>query len=484
MHLFARRRKRSGLALILILMALAVLGAVAAGMVTAGSGHLMQAYSSSESVEAEYAARAGAYMKLAQLRSGNLDPLKSTELTSTGAFYSATVTAGPGPGNPAFPPDGTYYVEGVGRSRGGKERRLGILASLSNSRWDHAIFGNNKITLKSGSYTDSFDSDNPLATADHSKASIATNNPTQGIEIEDNDGVVIGWANSRDAGGAFRKGKSKGEVEIHPMANVVGPPGSLEGVTVKADEKGGRKGKGQRGGKSYKDFSNASQEANMDPVEIPAGLPAGTAGTVNPSVSPLPSVVSSPLPTRVPPGAYHDLRVTPGQVALLDVSTLEPGSTAEYVFHSIELRGGTLQVLQPPTGDPVTVKLYVDTGSGNRVDTTAGIRMEGGAMVNPVSKPINLQFLVAGQGKLTLEGHDERFSGATPTAYWVAYAPEAKIELNKGQIYGAIVANEVVLDGDSLTDASKPPAVVHYDVTLLDDDENPAKFRILSVRRY
>ena len=458
--------------MILVLLALLVLGTVAGGVVTVGSGHLMHAYSSNQTAEAQYAARSAAWIKLGQVRSGDLNALATAKMPTSGATYSATVTVGPGPGSPPFPPPDTYYIEGVGASAGGKQRRVGILARLSQSRWNHAVFGNNEVAMKAGSYTDSFNSDG--GAADHSKASVATNNSVGGVKIENTDSVVIGWANSVGLDGKPKKKKDEDEVELDPKANAQGPPGSVESVVVKT-----AKGKG----KAYNEFVNGSQKANMDPVVLPKGLPIGGVGSIDPLVSPYPSVTPL-LPTLMPPGAYHDLDVGSKQVAILDVSAAAPGSTVEYIFHSIKLDGGILQVQQPPTGKPVTVKIYIDTGKGAKVDPKAGIWMKGGSLVNPIAKPINMQFLVAGEGKLSLEGHDELKDGLTPTAYWVAYAPEAQIEVLKGQIFGSIVANKVLLDGESLTDPEKAPAVVHFDVTLLDDEENPPMFEILSVRYY
>ena len=461
------RRKR-GIAIVMVMLALLVLGTVAGGVVMVGTSHLNHAYASQDTLEAQYAARAAAWIKMAQVRSGDLDPLSKVTLPGTGASYTATVIAGPGPGTPPFPPPNTYYIEGVGTSAGGKVRRVGILARLSSSRWNHAIFGNNKVEMRSGSYTDSFNSDGGFA--DHSKASVGTNKPDHGVVIEDSDSVVIGWANSVGSDGKRKRKKDKDEVELDPKADAQGPPGSTESVTVFQ-----KKGKSR----AYNQFVTGAQEANMDPVVLPKALPAGGAGTILPGDT-YPTV---DVPGLIPPGAYQDLKMGPGEIAVLDVSKVAPGSTAEYVFsHGIELKGGTLTVLQPPAGKPVTVVVYIDSGDGS--DDTAGLVMEGASLVNPVSKPVNLQFMVAGKGKLSLEGHDDAKHGATPTAYYVAYAPEARIEVLHGQIFGAIVADKVVLDGDDLTGKDNAPAVVHFDVTLLDDDENPPQFSVLSVRNY
>ena len=473
------RSVRSGIALVIVLVSLLVLGTVAAAVVTVGSAHLSHAYSGSQSQEAIYAARAGAYIKMGQVRSGDLNAISTTEMKGSKATYSATVTA-PGSSSKSFPPPDTYYIESVGTSAGGTQRRMGILVSLSQSRWNHAIFGNSKVYMKDGSYTNSFNSDN--GEVDHSKASVATNSPDKGVEIGKSDSVVIGWANAIDpTTGKVKEKKKEDDIELDPKANVQGPPGSIEKLTVKS--KSGVKNK------AYRNFEVADQLADMAPVVLPKSLPPGTVGTIDTSLNPVPLLpsVDTNIPTAVtvlPPGAYYDLKVGAAQVATLDVSAMPEGSTAEYIFHAIDLKGGTLTVKQPAVGKPVTVKVYIDTGSGPALDKTAGLRMEGSSLVNPIAKPINLQFLIAGEGTVTLEGHTDLKDGPSPTAYYVAYAPEAHIEVLKGQIYGALVADTVTLDGASILDPSKAPAVVHYDVTLLKDEENPPIFHVLSVRYF
>ncbi|MCA9796819.1 MAG: hypothetical protein KC910_33645, partial [Candidatus Eremiobacteraeota bacterium] len=67
--------KNRGVALIVILMSLALLAAVAMGLATISSGQLMHAHSENQSQEALYAARAGAWIKLGQVRSGDTNAI-------------------------------------------------------------------------------------------------------------------------------------------------------------------------------------------------------------------------------------------------------------------------------------------------------------------------------------------------------------------------------------------------------------------------
>lgn len=489
------RTTSKGIALVVVLMALLVLGTLTGSLVVVSSGHLMHAYGGNESQEALYAARAGAWMKLAQYRSHkNLDPIGETQLPG-GATYSATAKEGaetPGlltkkqwtaltklPKSNSFPPEGSVYVEGVGKSSSGKVRKVGILATISHSRWNHAAFGNNRVELKSGAYTDCFNSYGEQI--DHSKASIATNNPNDGIIIGDHKSVVVGWANSKGTDGKYHKKKSKEATanNLQALAPVQGPPGSTESVVVGGDSKGSV---------SYRGFQTGDSSGNQELVVIPAipTSPLTTAdldgqGTITYApTQPRPDITVTGEVRLLPEQAFHYLRVNPGGKVVLDVSSYEDGATVQYLFTGINLNSSSLEVLQPPDGE-VTVKVYVDTGNGS--DPSAGVLMQGASVVNPSQRPINLQLLIAGKGVNKLEGHDDVKHGTTPKAYYVAYGPEADIEVFGGQIFGAVVGNNVTLDGDEL-DPSKAPAVIHFDTALLKDAENQSTFVVHSVRHF
>lgn len=510
-----QRRSKKGIALIVVLMALLVLGTLAGGLVVVTSGHLMHAYSGNESQEALYAARAGAWMKLAQYRSDkNEDPIKDTKLPGSGALYSATIYVGDpvsysaksGSGTASdiisgvignvggsktskaakFPPPGTVYVEGVGKSPGGMVRKVGILAQMSQSRWNHAAFGNTQVEMKSGSYTDSFNSMG--GEIDHSKASIATNNPKDGIKISDHQSVAVGWAQGKDSTGKSKKKKGKQSnkvTNLNAMAAVEGPPGSLESTVVTGDKNARF---------SYKSFKT-SLSSNQDPVVLPSILPStlttadlAGGGTITPDkTSPNPDLDVTGEVSITPDQAFNYVNVQPNGKIVLDVSAQTPGTKVQYLFTGINLQDkSALEVKQPATGGDVTVQVYINTGDGK--DPAAGVLMEGSSVVNPSQNPINLQLLIAGKGKNTLEGHDDNKDGAVPKAYFVAYGPEAEIEVFGGQIFGAVVGDKVTMDGDTdksgNLDPNKAPAVIHYDVSLLEDDQNSPSFAILSERHY
>lgn len=490
------RQLNHGIALVVVLLALLVLGTLAGGLVMVTSGHLMHAYGGNESQEALYAARAGAWVKLAQYRSAkNLNPIPETKLPGSSASYTATIKEGDpraglitkrqmnerGPREKTidFPPPGTVYVEAVGKSSGGKTRKVGILATLSQSRWNHAAFGNTKVELKSGAYTDSFNSYGEQP--DHSRASIATNNPKDGIIIGDHRSVVVGWANSSGDDGRkkMKKDKKSTPNNLEALASVQGPPGSTEAVVIGGDKESA---------KSYRGFQTGDSSSNQDPVVIPA-IPTSTLTTdtldgqgtitVLPD-QPHPDLTVTGEVRLTPEQAFHYLKVQPGGKVYLDVTGYPDGATVQYLFTGITLNSSSLEVLQPPDGE-VTVKVYVDTGDGS--DPSAGVLMQGASVVNPSQRPINLQLLIAGKGVNKLEGHDDAKHGTTPKAYYVAYGPEADIEVFGGQIFGAVVGDKVTLDGDELN-PEKAPAVIHYDTALLQDTENASTFVIHSVRYF
>lgn len=523
-------KKDHGFALFAVLLSILVLATVAGGITVAGSNHLTMSYSQGQAQTAHYAARTGAWMKLAQVRDGNLDPLAPTTMPATGATFSATVTIGDD--NPdTFPPQGTYYIEGVGKTVSGHSKRVGVLASVTQSRWSNAAFGNSEVIMMAGSYTDSFNSDG--GAVDHSLASIATNNPNAGIKLNSKKDIVIGWsgavAKTADPNGKQKYAKhARGVVTPIPEASIQGPPGSSESSVVQAktiktsiieslnrvDAK-----------PLYRSFETAPGVVTNNPVTIPTldeapptdsgtvaisaleedarggfvgdakidttlgdlgvSLPAGIT-EVNSGLNGLASVtVSSEATTRLPPGSYDFLTVQNGGDAVLDVSDAEPGSEVSYVFSGIHLENGTLRVAQPPSGD-VTVKVYVDTEDGS--DPNRSVRMQGSSLLNPKTKPILLQFLIAGTGENILEGYDEDKDGvdSTPEAYYVAYAPEGTIKVNRGAIFGSVSADRVILEGDegSLTRDDINPAVIHFDTTLLQDTGNPPTLKVMSLRYY
>ncbi len=468
-----KKRRPKGIALIVVLLALVVLAAVGGGVVAISTDNLMHAHTGNESLEALYAARAGAWHKLGQIRAGDDSPIKTPMvLPRTKSSYTVEVTK-PSGGPKSFPPPNTIYVEATGKSFSGKVRRVGILAEMSQSRWNHAAFGNRQVVMKSGSYTDSFNSDG--GAVDHSKASIATNNAVDGIVIEDHKAVVIGWSNSLDVStGKKKKKKDKdgSKTKLVAEANAQGPPGSTENLVVAG---------GKDVDQAYNSFVTGASKANNKPVTVPPLTPVTTIGAPDLTVPGLNSVnITTATPVNLTPGAYQDLTVGAGGVAVLDVSAVT-GSKAQFSFHAVDLNGGTLMVKQQVP--PIPVEVYVDTGDGT--DSTAGVRMTGSSLINPVDKPINLQLLIAGKGTNNfLEGYDDLKDGLTPKAYYVAYAPQAEITVSRGQIFGSVVAKRVTLDGESLTDPTKAPAVIHFDQTLLDDTSNPPQISVLSVRNF
>jgi len=76
-----RKPQDKGIALVVVLMALLVLATVAGGMTIVSSHHLIATASGNESQSALYAAKAGAWMKLGEIRNGNLDDIGLTAMS-------------------------------------------------------------------------------------------------------------------------------------------------------------------------------------------------------------------------------------------------------------------------------------------------------------------------------------------------------------------------------------------------------------------
>ena len=146
-----------------------------------------------------------------------------------------------------------------------------------------------------------------------------------------------------------------------------------------------------------------------------------------------------------PPGAYdtstYDLTVNPGQIV-----TLDPGT---YSFNRITLRTGAQLAMTGP------VVIYM----------TGKFSAEDGAVINTSKIPANLMIIssMAGVDAIQMDVGTGEFYGGI-------YALNGEVEFNEGgwNIYGAIVADEIDIDGD---------ARFHYDVALARSSLPAGKFR-------
>jgi hypothetical protein len=139
------------------------------------------------------------------------------------------------------------------------------------------------------------------------------------------------------------------------------------------------------------------------------------------------SLVAPSLP---PSGASGvDVNVTGGN------NVLAPGT-----YGNVTVTGGTLQLSSGSYSfQNVTVTgtgVFSTSGSKIKMSIQQGLVITGGSFDNTV--PGNLVIQVADGGSVTTDG---------PTLYLSLYAPGAHVAMTGGDLYGAVVANDLLIDG-------------------------------------
>lgn len=435
-------KNRRGVAIVTVLMGTALLAVVAMGVLTLGSHNVLHSHAERLAMSALYAAHAGAATKVAQINAEPGDLVKaqlplSETLPNSGTRFDVTVTPGgsdaPAPANFTVPGGAldTLYVLSTGTSPNGQQRSLGVLLQKQgdDTFWQQAAFGADQVQMGTGSYTNSWHSGGGVV--DHSRATVGTNNPKDGITFGDDKSSIVGYDP--------KKGKTAA------VAKIIGPPGSTEGGVTDGKQ-----------GKNYSSFDTASELRPMPDVVIPA-LPTAPDPVTGLVTVPPAVVVPAGVTMNLTPGAYTGVgAVGTGARAVLDVSSVPAGSTAEYVFKFVELRDeGALEVYNP---NGVTVMVYIDSDLlKKKKGEQTGFTMDNGAVVNKSGKPSQLQFHIGGNGYNKVEGKGT-------AAYYVVYDPKGEVTVDGGAIWGAVVANKVVLKGKDLKEAGS----IHFDMALVD----------------
>ncbi|MEW6281961.1 MAG: hypothetical protein AB1758_25375, partial [Candidatus Eremiobacterota bacterium] len=186
-------RRRRGIALVVVLLALLLLGVIAGGMAAVGSHTLQLSRSNLEGDQALLAADAGAWRTAGELVRNDAFPGYSPlALPTTGATYEVSVTKGPGTApNGAAVPSGMCYVLSTGQF-GQTVRQVGLLLQLSTSSFPTAAFAAEEIDLVDESEVDTWDSSQGRypAGGQPGKGNIGTNSMLpRSIRIEDESKV-------------------------------------------------------------------------------------------------------------------------------------------------------------------------------------------------------------------------------------------------------------------------------------------------------
>ncbi len=293
--------RRRGIALVVVLISIGLLGVIAWGMAAMGTHTLDISRNAVQNDQALLAADGGAWRAVAELAgNGSFTGWGTAQtLPTTGASYTVSITnAGDtAPDGQVVPADMVYVLsEGTFR---GDTRQVGLMLRAGQSQFPAAVFAGEMVELDDGSRVDSWDSTagNYPAGAQPIKAHVGTNGQTnQSIIVQD---------------GSYVDG------------NLLVPPGASPGAT----EIDGSTVTGS--------VITMAQAQTLDEVVLPAA-PGG-------------ADLEFESDATLPPGAYGELEIDDGAIL-----TLSPGT---YVFSSIRMRrGGTIAI---PGSSTSSVEIYV-----------------------------------------------------------------------------------------------------------------------------
>lgn len=416
--------KRRGIAIIITIFVLVVIGILTFALINLGLKNLEHAESHLYGKKALLAAEAGVTQSLRRLKADvrwQGDGLPGRLLTGPEVYSVELVNnfSGSAPraaSNGAQVPVGTSYILSTGTAREGRvSRQVGVLVIADSAPfgWRHAIFGFSHVSLGNGQ-VDSY-------------------NSTQGPYP----------ASRNPRGGAI------GTNNPDPPPDTNEFPFPAQGITV-------------------------GPVASVNAVQVgPSGVPAQVAPGVNPAIvsnleSPLPralELVEPPFPsnsnnqnlrsnTTLTPGAYGDIAV--GGNATVRLS---PGT---YVFRTLSVAGSAS--LRVETG---VVSIYI-TGDGGQGDD---LKLSGNSLVNTSMVPSNVQIFMGPEARQgTINGG--------PNVAVAILAPLADMTLNgtAGAFFGGVMAHSVTCNGQ---------VAFHYDEALDDTGgENPQQLEVISWQRF
>lgn len=175
----------------------------------------------------------------------------------------------------------------------------------------------------------------------------------------------------------------------------------------------------------------------FDPVTLPA----------DPSAEPDLAFTGGHVP--LPPGTYGDLVLSGG-------THLELEAGVPYVFKSVTMRDDSAFVLDEHLSAPI--QMFV----------AGTFDMSGGSVVNKTTKPTMLRFMA--------QADDITLNGRGTHAYFVVYAPQAKITVtSRAKIFGALIGKKI----DLLDDAR-----LAYDKALRNDPGPTTDVEIVSRQEF
>ena len=305
-----------------------------------------------------------------------------------------------------------FYILSEGERSNEKTRRIGMLIRKSSSDYNIAALASSKVVLKENSYTQTYSSDltDPATPSDYHLATVGVTDSKGTVEIDQDSGKesYVGY----DDG-------SEGKARIYA------PPGAVETDVVKSGV----------AGVNFSSFtieSTLSPTKDLDPKAFANGLSdsvkAGTGDviTLTPDHDPGPDGVLDTADDIWELKKKY-LEATDGGIIILDISMIPNDQIGQFNFKSLKMESGG------------QVQLFTGTSEANCEFYVHGdVTIKGGAILNPTAVPSRFEFLIK-NGDVTIED-------LTSKAYMVVKAPKKSVKIKKGELRGAVVAKEVILE--------------------------------------
>lgn len=386
----AARKPLSGVAIILVMLVLALLAVVASAVYQLGASSLYASHREEEEKRALLAAEAGLWRAAIAYRAdGTFTSFPETDLPGAAARYRVEVILAPGPGPKGPIPAGLAYIHATGTSgRVGEttdlwERQVGLLVERSDSAYHYGLFASTQLEMRRGGTACWSSSAGPYPAGTRpARAHVGTNGNTP-------NSVVVQGSSQIDAGTGI----------IHMPTGA--PPSGISSP-----------------GGAY-----LSRVDQMPSYIMPTV-------TMSASTTTAPNVTN--FSGYLAPGTYGEVIVPSGE-------TLSLWEGASYQFERIRLEGtGALALGNgslPAATNPAAARTVVQVNDTLVMDSTARI-------LNASGRADFLEFEING-----VSGGTNQISGGSPggssEAFFVMKAPNSRVELLQGRVFGAIVASVV-----------------------------------------
>lgn len=386
------RSRRSGVIIVVVMLAMTLLAVVALAIVSINSSTLKDEVLYESREVAWTAAEAGSRLGLQQLRADKtwteFDP-KTVAMPDGNSTYTVKVfrELDPSPGHGIVVPANMAYIQSIGRTSGGRVCEVGLMVKLDGGTLDYAAVVKENVQIVNDSVVESRDpaTDKVLSEA----ANIVSNSVDPGTITLDTHSRIDGMARpgpNAPASAVDVRNGAQATMGYSPLNQTVPTDSVTPPFTVNL----------------AKDVvvDGADDSITIGGVKLP-GLA---------SVTPLPSALG-----------YGKLEIRNGGVLKL--------ISGKYVFDSVMIDNGSVKVA---VGD--TVEFF----------SAGTVEIRNGAFVNDSKKPSNMKFsVVSGDVKLDLSNGG--------SAYYILNAPDSDVSLTNGsKQYGNLVAKNLKIDHSSL----------------------------------